>query len=469
VETFRPLLVLLASHWLSLAGVVLVTTAVILWILLLAFASGSGNPYLGILFYLLIPGVFFLGLILMPAGAWLAKEKLRKTIAGSEDAPRAIRRVLVFLGVTTAANLLLGTQFTYHAVEHMETDQFCGQSCHVMQPAFRASEVAGHSKVACVHCHVAPGAAGWFASKMAGTRQMIEVVFDSYPRPIASGLESGRLVGAEQTCERCHSRGRFLGAKLRVKPKYADDEKNTTSHTVLMLLVGGGAGWGIHGAHLDPDIEIRYTAADGKRQQIPWVEWRRKSTGEVREYVAAGGRKEGGVFEMQCVDCHNRPAHSFETPEAALDRALALGEIPIGLPFARKTSLELLRARYSSQSEADEKIRSGFESFYEKSYPDTARGRRADVKRAAGAVSSIYSRNVFPDLKVDWGTYPNNAGHTDFPGCFRCHDADHSTKDGKVIGQDCASCHEVLAAEETDPEILRKLNLAGRLANLQKP
>ena len=49
-------------------------------------------------------------------------------------------------------------------------------------------------------------------------------------------------------------------------------------------------------------------------------------------------------------------------------------------------------------------------------------------------------------MNVTWGTYANNVGHTrpdSFPGCFRCHDEDHKTKEGKVISQDCSLCHTI--------------------------
>ncbi len=461
VKRHRPVAVLLTSHWLSLAGTALVTTAVLSWLFLFGMARGSENPYLGILNYLIVPAGFFFGLILIPIGAWLSKGHIRTGI----ESGNARRKLFLFLGVTTLANLVLGTQFTYRAVEHMGTVSFCGQSCHVMQPEFRAAQVAGHSRVACVDCHVAPGAAGWFSAKFAGTRQLLQVTLDSYPKPIPSALETNRLVAAETTCERCHSRNRLIGARLRVIPQYDGDEANSVSHTVLMMLVGGGAGRGIHGAHLDPDVEIRYTTADSKRQGIPWVQWRNKKSGETREYGIQGSRIKGAELIMQCVDCHNRPAHTFENPAKALDRAFALGEIPTGLPFAKKHALELLQVKYASQQEADVKIRDSFRSRYENSHAH----RRNDVERAAGAIAAIYLRNVFPDLKVDWGTYVNNGGHTEFPGCFRCHDGNHSTRNGNTIANDCSSCHEVLAVEEQDPEILTKLNLAERIANLRKP
>jgi hypothetical protein len=46
-------------------------------------------------------------------------------------------------------------------------------------------------------------------------------------------------------------------------------------------------------------------------------------------------------------------------------------------------------------------------------------------------------------MNVQFGTYPNHAGHIDFPGCFRCHDDSHKTKEGKTISQYCEACHKI--------------------------
>jgi hypothetical protein len=162
---------------------------------------------------------------------------------------------------------------------------------------------------------------------------------------------------------------------------------------------------------------------------------------------------------MQCVDCHNRPAHAFELPERAVDQAIFDREILAALPFVKKTSVALLQASYASEDEAAKKIPAGLTSFYQQSYPDEVRERGSDIQSAGQALLSMYRRNVFPDLKVTWGTYPNNLGHIDTPGCFRCHDNDHSTVDRRTISQDCGGCHDTLAVEEEAPEILKTLGL----------
>jgi len=473
-----PILVLLTSHWVSMLGVALVTTAGFSWLFVLPteVRGHTSNPYIGIVVFLLIPIIFVLGLVLIALGMFLAR---RRIIRAEQDCFTAgdrrayIRRLVIFFAVTTALNIVIGTQGTYRAVEHMETPQFCGQSCHVMKPEFVAHQNSAHARVDCVECHVAPGATGWLESKKGGTRQFIDTVFKRVHYPIESAMESNRLVPARVTCERCHWPQMFDAVKLRVIFHFKDDEANTQTQTVLMMLTGGGNLGGIHGKHLGPGVEIHYAAADPKRQTIPWVEYRNQNTGETRTFVADGSTAQSVAklsrYEMQCVDCHNRPTHTFELPERAVDEALGLGRISPTLPFIKKEAVELLKANYSSNDEASRVIPDTLGRYYQQRYPDTYHQRSQDIANAGSQIAAIYNRNVFPELKVTWGTYPNNLGHTDFPGCFRCHDGSHSTSDQKAtIVQDCNACHEPLAIEEASPGVMKTLGLEDRIVSLQK-
>lgn len=471
----RPTWFLLTQHWLSLLGLVLLATALISWLFVLPqqLRGHVDNPYVGIIVFLLIPVLFFGGLALVPVGIYLSKRRIRQGLAQAVvDRRSALRRLAWFFGITGALNILVGTQVTYRAVKHMETPQFCGATCHTMNPELAAYENSPHSRVECVECHVAPGATGWIGSKTAGIRQLVETVLNTTPRPIPSALESNRLIPARETCENCHWPQKFGGVRLRVFSKYADDEANTRSETVLLILVGGNGISGIHGAHLGPGVHIRFAAADPARQTIPWVEYRNAETGYVRTFVSTDAAPHPAkglrTFDMECVDCHNRPTHTFDLPERAVDKALALGNIPATLPFVKKQSVELLRTNYATRAEAATKLPASLVTFYQRHYPDLYARRAEDIHRAGQALLAIYKRNVFPELKVAWDTYPNNLGHTEFPGCFRCHDGSHTAADGKTISQDCNSCHEPLAMDEASPEILKTLGIAERISKLQK-
>jgi hypothetical protein len=470
-----PAWFLLTRHWLSLAGAALVATAAmsVLFVESHDIRGHANNPYVGILVFLIIPLVFFAGLALIPIGVYLSKRAIRASVASPTfDRKAALRRFLMFLGITTVINVLIGTQLTYRAVEYMETPNFCGSSCHTMKPEMTAYANSPHSRVECVDCHVAPGASGWISSKVNGTRQLLQTVFNSAPKPVPSALASNRLVPNRETCENCHWPQKFGGVRLRLFSKFAEDESNTRTDTVMLMLVGGERITGIHDAHLAPGVHIRFAAVDPARQSIPWVEYRNDATNQIRIFVSPDppGKppEELPKYEMQCVDCHNRPTHTFDLPDRAMDKALAFGEIPSGLPFIKREGVLLLKTGYRTSEDAAEKVPAGLIDYYRRNYPELYTRRSGDIQRAAQTVLAIYSRNVFPDLKVTWGTYPNNLGHSDFPGCFRCHDGSHSTQNGNAITQDCTACHQPLAMDEASPEILKTLGLAERIAQLQK-
>ena len=475
----RPILALLTSHWVTMLGVALVTSAGFSWlfVLPLQLRGHASNPYIGLLVFIFIPVLFVLGLVLIALGIFLTRRHIRRggeELLATPDRRVYIRRLAIFFALTTAVNIVIGTQGTYRAVEHMETVQFCGQTCHVMKPEFIAHQNSPHARIECVDCHVSPGTAGWIASKKAGTRQLLDVVFHRVHYPIESAMESNRLVPSAGTCEGCHWPQKFEAAKARVIFHFKDDAANTQTQTVLMMLTGGGDLGGIHGKHLNPGVEIYYAAADAKRQDIPWVEYRNSNTSETQTFIADGATEQSVAnlprYRMQCVDCHNRPTHTFELPDRAVDRALGLGQITPTLPFIKKKAVELLKVNYASNDEAARMIPAELIRFYQQSDPTLASQRSQDISKAGAQIAAIYNRNVFPDLKVTWGTYVNNLGHTDFPGCFRCHDGSHSTADKKrTITQDCNSCHEPVAVEEASPGVLKTLGVADRISSLQKP
>lgn len=469
----RPFLVFLNSHWISQVGVGLILTAICTWFVLLPVqAGGSSNPYIGLLSFAVVPPVFFLGLALVPIGAWLARRRVQRRLATVVDKKTAWRRFVITFGVASAVNLAVGTQVTYRAVQHMETTEFCG-SCHVMLPEERTHADSPHSQVTCAECHIADGASGWVKAKINGTRQLIENLSNSYERPIPSALSTDKLVPAKQTCEECHWRGKPGGLHVRVVSSFAEDEANTLTQTVLSVQVGGSVLGGIHGRHLNSNLEIHFAAKDANRQDIVWVESRNTVTGETKTFLKSGNTAEQAAglkkIEMQCVDCHNRPGHAFQLPGRALDAALASGALPTTLPFLKKEALGLLKHEYASQEEAAEKIPAVLIDTYRKDHADVFAQRQPEIAAAGKIVAGIHNRNVYPEMKITWGTYPDNIGHTDSLGCFRCHDGDHVTADGKKqISNNCFICHFTAAVDEAAPEVLQTLGIEKVLAKARK-
>lgn len=463
----RPL-VFLAHNPMSLIGIGLTTASALtligFWVIDVIGHGGSSNPYVGIIFDLCLPALFLLGLILIPIGIWWRRRRLKAMGQLPTEYPKVdlgnsvFRRSLGYVALATFINFVIVGAASYRGVAQMDKPSFCGQSCHVMAPEWNAYHVAPHSNVACTECHVASGLGGYVSAKLNGARQLIDVVFGTYSRPI---MAEGRVPAAQATCLHCHNPSKYIGDKLVVKTSFGDDEKNSATYSLVLVHIGGrdssGKLSGIHGAHLG---NIEYIATDSTNQTIPWVA-RINDDGSTVEYVSSDAKAPatGQKHVMDCIDCHNRPAHSFNTPEAALNKAMAKARLDTSLPFVRKQSLELIKADYASQADAESKIMSGLEDFYRTRYPDVWSGKRSQIDDAAKTLSAIYGENVFSFMKVTWGTYPNNLGHNDYPGCFRCHDGSHSTKDGKSIDNDCSVCHNLLATDEANPKQLADLGL----------
>jgi hypothetical protein len=286
---------------------------------------------------------------------------------------------------------------------------------------------------------------------------MVAVALKLYPTPIPSPVHN--LRPARETCEQCHWPTKHVGDRLKVITKFADDETNSQTKTVLMMKVGGQLGAKSHDIHwhVDPGVKIRFQT-DEKRQVVYDVELTRPD-GKSQVYKSekpAEGKTEWRV--MDCVDCHNRPSHTFKPASAEVDAALEDGRIDASLPFVKRESLRVLQGEYPSHEAARAGIAKEIDAFYKDKYGEVASSKAAAVTAAGVALGDIYAWNVFPKMKVTWGTYVTNLGHDDdAPGCFRCHDKKHTSGDGKKIGKSCKTCHAVLADSEPDPEILGKL------------
>ncbi len=471
----RTIFRILGQNRLSQAGVVVTTATgismVFLWVIEL-LRGGHGHPYSGIILFIILPALFVAGLLLIPAGYFLQRWRDKKAgrVAGPPPpvdlgSPK-VRRVATFVLAATLLNATIVGFASYKGLEVMDSVEFCGEACHtVMAPELAAYRGSPHSRIGCVECHIGEGASWFVKSKLSGTRQVFAVAFKTYSKPIPSPVH--HLRPARETCEQCHWPQRFTGDRVVIKKKYAEDEKNTELTTVLVMHVGGHNAQGtvgIHGRHLDAGSRISYTAVDGRRQQIARVTWKDDSGKEI-EFASSDVKAtpdqlaKGETRAMDCVDCHNRPTHAFELPHRGLDREITAGAISRDLPFVKKKALELLKAKYSSQEEAAKAIEAGLRAFYASEHPDVAAAKKAELDRAVKAVQAVYLRNVFPNMELDWGYHPNNIGHEDFPGCFRCHSGNLEAKDGTTVSADCEACHQVLAMEEESPEILTQLGL----------
>ncbi|HMG88046.1 MAG TPA: NapC/NirT family cytochrome c [Terracidiphilus sp.] len=464
----RPAL-FFGNNPISLAGGAITSAAGVTMIgywLVELFGRPNDNPYLGIIFFLILPAVFILGLLLIPIGVFIRRRKLQQAGQIPAEFPkidlndRMFRHGLDIVLVATIVNLLVVSVASYRGAAYMDSPQFCGSSCHVMHPEYTAYKVSAHSHVACVECHIGSGAQSYFEAKVNGTKQLIEVAFNRYPQPIPSPVRN--LRPAREICEACHTPAKFVGEKLLVKSSFADDEKNTETQSVVLLHLGGVDSLshltGIHGVHLG---HIEYIATDPTRTSIPWVE-RTYADGSKMAFGTStlkGAVPQGERRVMDCIDCHNRAAHTMQTAEDALNRALAEGAINPELPWVHKKGLELLKADYKSETEARVKIPEALTQFYRNEHPEILAQHPDLVKSAGEGLVTVFTTNVFPEMKVTWGTHPNHIGHMNYPGCFRCHDGDHVSNNGKSLTQDCSVCHNLLAVDEAKPKVLSDLGI----------
>jgi NapC/NirT cytochrome c family protein len=442
----------LLRHPLAIAGALITTASAVVFIaLVIAVLIGLlDNPYAGLVVFIAIPAVFLLGLLLIPIGMWLQRRKLQREPAAAAGWPildfgrTSVRRATLIFTALTAVNLVILLLAGYGGLHWMESPQFCGQVCHTpMHPQFTAWASGPHGRIECVGCHVGEGAAGFVHAKLNGVRQLVEVATNSYPTPIPPGAHMP--AGAQaQNCGRCHQPRRITGDQIRVLREYAEDEGNTETMTILQMHVGAPSpsGRAIHW-HADPSVQVEYVSTDEGRQTIPYVKVT-DAKGQVKEYRAADATDQviagGNRRIMDCMDCHNSVGHPIApTPEKAVDEAIALGQVSRQLPYVRREGVRLVKASYPSEDAAVAAIDRELRAFYQ------SQGGSVDQQamgRSVTALQDVYRRNVFPTMKVTWGSYPNNKGHITSTGCFRCHDGSHTAKDGSTINADCEYCHK---------------------------
>lgn len=460
----------ITGNVISLIGTLMIALS-LLFIAALLIMQGmgfEGGAYLGIITFVVLPMGFLVGVFIVPLGIWMQKRRDAK--AAAEGRPvghlpvvdlnkESTRGVLLGFVALAVPIIALGAGLTFKAVHYMDSTEFCGMACHkVMQPEYTAFQRSPHVRVGCAGCHIGPGAEWFVKAKISGSWQLIAVMFDLYPRPIETPVHS--LRPANGTCEQCHWPTKFVGERLKVRTHYQEDEANTEIKTALMVKVGGSAGGESHGIHwhVDPNHLIRYLS-DPSREKIYDIELTNAAEGTTKLYKAEEPAPAGAEWRtMDCVDCHNRPAHNYRSPEYEVDLALSEGRIDKALPYIRREGVRILTEKeYPSHEEAREGIAAAVQAFYAQEYPDLA-GSEA-VAQAGKALGDAYCWNNFPHMKVTWNLYPNHIGHKDSPGCFRCHDNKHKTDDGDKVGKKCGTCHNIVADEESDSKLLQELGL----------
>lgn len=444
------------------ATIVVISLGNIIFLFLVDLSEARPKPYLGII-YIALPLVAILGLLVVLAGM-IRERRRRRKLAPEEISPYPSidlnnprhRRAFGIVATFTFVFLLLSAFGSYRAYELTDSVGFCGQACHkVMEPEFTAYQISPHARVGCTECHVGPGAPSFIKAKLSGVRRAWGAITDTHSRPIPSPVHNLRPAG--ETCGQCHWPEKFFGNQLKTITHFAYDEENTPRQTRLLMKVGGGGPgsgltMGIHW-HMNLGNEIDYISTDDKHEVIPWVRLK-DAQGRITEYLAQDSslsRQEiDGALKrrMDCMDCHNRSAHTFLSPDRAVDEALLAGRLDGSLPYIKQQSVEVLTKSYSTAGEAMDTIAAALDEYYRTNYAELYAAKQDVIRSNIAEVQNIHKRNFFPYMRVNWETYPDHIGHYYSTGCFRCHDGQHVSKDSKVIRKDCSICHTVLDQTE---------------------
>jgi nitrate/TMAO reductase-like tetraheme cytochrome c subunit len=459
-----PVSIKLYRNPISLAGIALAVVAFanILFLIFLDAFSHISSPYVGILAFMVAPAIMIVGLIMIPVGMIIERRRRLHAVGAPPHFARldlnnpAQRSTVAFVLSFVVIFALMSAVGSYKAYEFTDSISFCGQLCHsVMSPEFTAYQQSAHARVACVECHVGSGASWYVKSKLSGIRQVYYTAMGTYPRPIPTPVHN--LRPAADTCEQCHWPKKFWGAQLKVFSHFGTDEHNTPRVLRLLIRTGGGdpsLGQGTGGIHWHMNIanHMTYISTDDQRQVIPWVRVE-DNKGHITDFTTRDNPPTQAQIDsavkrkMDCIDCHNRPSHIYTPPDVSVDRAMVAGSVDSSLPFIKAQSVEALTAEYKTHAEARQAIADKISRFYADKYPQLASAKADVITNSIGEIQRIYATTFFPTMKVNWTTHPNNIGNMSYPGCFRCHDGNHVSKDGKVISKDCNSCHTMLDQE----------------------
>jgi hypothetical protein len=351
------------------------------------------------------------------------------------------------------------------AWEYSNSDSFCTNMCHSVHPEEPVAHAASfHARVKCVECHMGRlSTLQLMAIKPTHINELWGMIA-GYERPTVSSS----LRPARESCEACHWPEARHDDTIRVKYRYADDAKSTESRTTLQmhtgtgpqlasgdieitpqLRPGGNVAKGIHW-HIAQDVE--YLALDPQRQKIPWVQIRGYD-GKVKAtyFDPTAGVSRADVEKMpkrrmDCIDCHNASGHPFTNPADLVDDAIEEGRIDRSkLPSIKTRSDAIIKSVAGVGGPEKERAAKFSQAIAAAAPKDIPAASKDAEKKFADTMQQILMLTSFAGehegKPLTWKNFPNDVGHKDFPGCFRCHDGKHMTEKGDAIRLQCDLCH----------------------------
>jgi nitrate/TMAO reductase-like tetraheme cytochrome c subunit len=449
-------------NWLSVIGAftALINFAIIVILFIISsMLDEDSATHLGLFIYIILPGFMILGLLLIPIGIIRERRRIHRGKGETKRLPAIDlnlpdhRNAFIIFTIVTVIVLVLSTMGSFKAYHITESVEFCGKLCHeVMEPEHTAYLRSPHANVLCVECHVGTGASWYVKSKLSGLYQIYAVLTKKYPRPIETPLHD--LRPAMETCERCHWPEKFYARSLWSYKYFLADSLNTEWDIMLQMKIGpefSGMGHteGIHW-HINPSIKIEYISENDKRENITYVRFTDTATGKTTIYRDENNPADDSTLNaseirtMDCIDCHNRPSHNYESPTVYFDKIMLTGDVSREIPFMKKASMEVLRETFSDKDTALMKIRQGITDFYRMNYPEVYLGNTETINNSISHIQRAFSVNTFPRMKVTYDAYPDHIGHLESPGCFRCHNDSFKSEDGRIIARDCNLCHTIV-------------------------
>lgn len=373
----------------------------------------------------------------------------------------------VVLGLVALAILAAGGIVGW---EYSNSNAFCTNVCHAVHPEEPVAHAASfHARVNCVECHMGRlSTLELMAIKPTHINELWGMIV-GYERPITTHS----LRPARESCEACHWPESRHDDTVRYKYRYGTDAKSTQGLTTLQmhtgagpaaesdkeiaprLRPGGAVAKGIHW-HIAQDVE--YVALDAQKQKIPLVEIRDRD-GKVKAtyFDATAGVSRGDAEKMpkrrmDCIDCHNASGHPFTNPARLVDDAMASGRIDRSLLPSIKARSDAIIQKAAGIGGPDKERSAKFAQIIVAEAPKDVPAKAKDAeKNFADTMQQILMLTSFSGERngkpLTWKDFPNDVGHFDSPGCFRCHDGKHVNEKAEAVRLQCTLCHALPQVE----------------------